>query len=241
MMRTAILSALLAVVSCLLCAPAPVAHAQAQPASQAAPQSVKATIPVGNPGGAPGKAVPETDPSKLAAPVQSAPKSVVSEKTYIIGPEDVIRVQVWGEQRLSGDFVVRPDGRLSMNLINEIEAAGKTPEELGIVIADRLKAGDFMKAPSVNIAVVQVNSKKYYINGEVLKPGSYSLAVPVRVLEALTNAGGFKDFANQKKIRILRQTKDGWKEFRFNYKNVSHGKDLDQNIYLEPGDQIIVP
>src|SRR5438045_70470 len=169
MTRTAIPSALLAVISCLLCAAAPVAHAQAQPASQAAPQSVKATIP--NPGGAPDKAAPETDPSKLGGPVPSAPKSVVSEKTYIIGPEDVIRVQVWGEQRLSGDFVVRPDGRISMNLINEIEAAGKTPEELGIVISDRLKAGDFMKAPSVNIAVVQVNSKKYYINGEVLKPG----------------------------------------------------------------------
>ena len=225
-MKPAILNAIILAISCLCSfSIAQTNHADATQSTSSASQSGEA-----------GQSAPDGN-----APPASGAKAAANDKAYTIGPEDVLRIQVWGEPRLSGDFVVRGDGRISMNLINEVEASGKTPEELGLIIADRLKSGDFMKAPSVNVAVAQVNSKKYYINGEVNKPGAYSMAVPTRVLEALTNAGGFRDFANQKKIRILRMTKEGMKEFRFDYKAVTHGKNLEQNIYLEPGDQIIVP
>lgn len=204
--------------------------------ASAVPQSPKATIPVEP---AESGAPKATDPAKLAEPASSGSGAV--DKIYVIGPEDILRIQVWGELRLSGDFIVRPDGHISMNLINEIEAAGKTCQQLGTDISERLKSGDFMKNPSVNVQVVDVRSKKYYINGEVNKPGQYYLVTPTTVLEALNNAGGFRDFANKKKIRILRTTADGMKEFRFDYNSVIKGKKVDENIQLKPGDQIIVP
>jgi polysaccharide export outer membrane protein len=128
-----------------------------------------------------------------------------------------------------------------MNLINEIQASGKTCQQLGDNISDKLKSGEFMKNPSVNVQIVEVRSKKYYINGEVNKPGQYYLVTPTTILEALNNAGGFRDFANTKKIRILRTSQDGMKEFHFDYKSVIKGKKLEENILLKPGDQIIVP
>ncbi len=208
--------------------------------SSAQQQSPKATIPTAAPEAGSGKG---TDPAKLAEPAGNAGGAApaVLDKVYVIGAEDILRIQVWGELRLSGDFIVRPDGRISMNLINEIQASGKTCQGLGNDIADRLKAGEFMRNPSVNVQVVEVRSKKYYINGEVNKPGQYFLVTPTTVLEALNNAGGFRDFANKKKIRILRTSADGIKEFRFDYNSVTNGKKIDQNILLQPGDQIIVP
>ena len=200
-------------------------------------QSPKATIPAAAPGDPAGK--PATDPAKLAEPAASSGGS--ADKTYVIGAEDILRIQVWGDPRLSGDFIVRPDGRISMNLINEVQAAGKTCLELGNLIGDRLKAGEFMRNPSVNVQVLEVRSKKYYINGEVNKPGQYFLVTPTTVLEALNNAGGFRDFANKKKIKILRTVEDGMKEFPFDYNSVIRGKKIEENILLRPGDQIIVP
>lgn len=203
--------------------------------SATAPQSPKATIPAGP--AAPGSAI---DPAKMAQPDGSVVAGA-NDKSYVIGAEDLLRIQVWGDPRLSGDFIVRPDGRISMNLINEIQASGKTCQELGDAIADRLKSGQFMRNPSVNVQIVEVRSKKYYINGEVNKPGQYYLVTATTVLEALNNAGGFRDFANKKKIRILRASKSGMQEFRFDYNSVIKGKKLEENILLKPGDQIIVP
>lgn len=177
----------------------------------------------------------------MAEPAKSDKKDDLADKAYVIGAEDVLNIQVWGDPRLSGSFIVRPDGRISMNLVNEVEAAGKTCEQLGTIISDRLKAGDFIKNPSVNVQVTEVRSKKYYINGEVNKPGSYILVTPTTVLEALNNAGGFKDFANKKKIRILRTEKGAMQEFQFDYNSVIKGKKVEENILLKPGDQIIVP
>jgi polysaccharide export outer membrane protein len=115
-------------------------------------------------------------------------------------------------------------------------AANLTREQLQNEIVKRLKDGGFLRDPTVTVNVTGFNSKKYSIQGEVLKPGPSPLVVPTRVLEALVNAGGFKDFANRKKIRILR----GDKTFYFNYEQVVNGKHREQNIYLEPGDLIIV-
>lgn len=245
MTRTAILSVGAAIL--LVCLPAMPQTKSAQDSESrqeksdksAAPQSPKATIPVASPNEPASKSA-ATDPTKMAEPAGS-PAGNSSDKTYVIGAEDVIRIQVWGDPRLSGDFIVRPDGRISMNLINEIQASGRTCQELGDAISERLKAGQFMKNPSVNVQIIEVRSKKYYINGEVNKPGQYYLVTPTTILEALNNAGGFRDFANKKKIKLLRTSKEGMQEFRFDYNSVVKGKKLEENILLKPGDQIIVP
>jgi polysaccharide export outer membrane protein len=165
----------------------------------------------------------------------SARTSVADGGTYEIGPEDLLLIRVWREPELSGQFPVRPDGFISLPLVNEVQASGLTPEQLAATIAKGLDR--YMTQPEVSVAVLQVNSKKYFIIGEIQKPGAYPLTVPTTVLEALVNAGGFRDFANPKKIVVMR----GNERFKFNYKEVIAGKKLEQNILLESGDQIIVP
>jgi polysaccharide export outer membrane protein len=208
--------------------PAP-APAQPKPA-EAVPASP------GDPARAAGAAARETDPSKMGQPA-TKPAPVNSDPSYVIGAEDVLGIAVWGDSRLSGSYLVRPDGRISMALIGEVTATGLTPGELEGAIADQLKQKEILKRPQVTVQVNQINSKKYFIQGEVLKPGPNPLVVPTTVLEALVNAGGFKDFANTKKIEVIR----GNDRFKFNYKDVIHGKHTEQNIRLKPGDIIIVP
>jgi len=252
-MRTAIVLALLAVIPVLSYAgddpkPKPAAEqAPQQPKadSQPAVQSPKATIPSGPQNGEqPGKPAsaltPETDPIKLAAPAPSSgAKSAVEsspEKSYVIGAEDKLDIVVWNNAALSGAFIVRPDGRISMGLIGEIRASGMTPEQLQAEIKQRLKDGGFLRDPTVTVNVTGFNSKKYYIVGEVNHTGFFPLVVPTRVSQALVNAGGFKDFANRSKILILR----GNERFKFNYNQVMSGKNREQDILLQPDDQIIV-
>jgi len=181
----------------------------------------------------------ETSPANLAAPKPSREIRVpgaapVDARTYVIGAEDVIFVRVWRDNDVSGQFLVRPDGRISVPLIGDVTAAERTPEQLEKDISERLSK--FIRDPQVNVGILAVGSKKYFILGEVNKPGSFPLVVPTNVLEALVNAGGFRDFANTTKILILR----GDKHFTFNYKQVTHGKKPEQNLLLEPGDKIIV-
>jgi len=176
------------------------------------------------------KAAESPADAKLAPP--SAP---VDPKAYLIGAEDVISIRVWHEPENSGTFVVRPDGKVSVPLIGEIQAAGLTPEQLSANIAEGLQK--VMVHPEVTVGVEKVNSKKYYIQGEVNRPGAYPLVIDTTVLEALVNAGGFREFANTKNITILR----GSQRLKFNYKEVTKGKKMEQNILVKPGDQIIVP
>ena len=178
--------------------------------------------------------------AKPAAETAGEAKGVVAgapvdPKAYIIGAEDIISIRVWREPENSGTFTVRPDGKISVPLIGEIMAAGLTPEKLSESIAQGLQK--VMVHPEVTVGVEKVNSKKYYIQGEVNKPGSYPLVIDTTVLEALVNAGGFREFANTKKIVILR----GSERLKFNYNEVTKGKKMEQNILLKPGDQIIVP
>jgi polysaccharide export outer membrane protein len=160
----------------------------------------------------------------------------VDVKTYVIGAEDQIAVTVWDVPKLSAPYLVRPDGKITMPLIGDIQASGFTPDQLQRTLAEKLKE-KYIQSPDVTVLVLQVNSKKYYIHGEVNQPGAYPLIVPTTVLEGLANGHGFRDFASVKKIRILR----GTQQFRFNYKEVTQGKRTEQNIFLQPGDQIIVP
>jgi polysaccharide biosynthesis/export protein len=185
-------------------------------------------------------AVETSDPAKAAVETTPAPKATtlaaaIDPKAYRIGAEDVISIRVWREPENSGQFVVRPDGKISVPLIGEIQAAGLTPERLSASIAEGLQK--VMVHPEVTVGVEKVNSKKYYIQGEVNKPGSYPLVIDTTVLEALVNAGGFREFANSKKIVILR----GSERLKFNYREVTKGKKMEQNILVKPGDQIIVP
>lgn len=179
--------------------------------------------------------------TKKGAPV--APDTVaggapaLDSKSYIIGAEDVLLIRVWRDPEVSGTVVVRPDGKVTLQLLGEIQAAGMTPEALTQVVYDGLSKLKTLDKSEVTVSIQAVNSKKYYLQGEVNRPGSYPLLIPTTVLEALVNAGGFRDFANQKKITILR----GSSRFLFNYKEVIAGKKREQNIYLQPGDQIIVP
>jgi polysaccharide export outer membrane protein len=155
---------------------------------------------------------------------------------YIIGAEDLLEIHVWREQELSGPMTVRPDGKISMRLIGEVQAAGRTPEELGKVIREAL-AAKYLQDPIVTVTVRQVNSKKYFVQGEVNRPGPFPLLVPTTVFEAISISGGFREFAKKNKIVVMRKGK----RIPFNYKEVEKGKKMEQNIYLENGDVIIVP
>lgn len=180
------------------------------------------------------------DPNKIAAPAAAKTPGVapVDSKSYSIGAEDALRILVWNQAGMSGEFVVRPDGRISMPLIGDVQAADRSPEQLGADIMQKLRDGKILLDPNVSVQIAAVHSKKFYIEGEVNRPGAFDLVVPTTVMQGLVNAGGFRDFANEKKIVILR---DGGKTvLHFNYKDVSRGKRLEQNVWLLPGDHIIV-
>lgn len=167
------------------------------------------------------------DHSDLGAPVDP--------NTFILGPEDVIQIRVWREPDVSGEFAIRPDGKFTMPLIGEVAAAGMTPKQLTAHVTEKLTK--FINSPEVFVIVREVRSKKYLVSGEVNRPGSYPLVTPTTVVEAIVNAGGFRDFANRKKIVIMR----GKERIKFNYVDVIKGKGDGLTMKVEPGDHIFVP
>ncbi|HUS06785.1 MAG TPA: polysaccharide biosynthesis/export family protein [Bryobacteraceae bacterium] len=171
-------------------------------------------------------------PTGLAPVVTAAP---VDPKTYIIGPEDILFIRVWREAELSGGVQVRPDGKFTLPLVGEVQAAGLTPEQVTAKLTESLSS--FINKPEVVVSLQSVQSKKYYITGEVARTGIFPLVVPITILEALASAGGFKEYANPKKIVIMR----GDERIKFNYKDVIKGKNKEQNIMIQNGDHIFVP
>jgi polysaccharide export outer membrane protein len=174
----------------------------------------------------------------------TAPKGAPEVKTtsdpdYKIGPQDVVRIDVWKEPEISRTTPVRPDGRISLPLLNDVQAAGLTPTQLAANISDGLKK--FITNPQVTVGVNEINSRRVYVTGEVLKPGAFPLQAGMTVLQALTSSGGFTQFAKVKGIYVLR-TEDGKQvKHPFNYKEVVSGKKPDLNIVVQPGDVIVVP
>jgi polysaccharide biosynthesis/export protein len=160
--------------------------------------------------------------------------------SFQIGNDDLLSINVWKEPDVSRSIPVRPDGKISLPLVGEIQAAGRTPLQLEQEISSKLKG--YIAEPEVTVMVQQINSEKFNILGQVAKPGSYSLTRGTTVLDAIATAGGFRDFAKKKGIYILRQANRG-NEVRlaFNYAEVIKGKHLEQNIKLESRDTIIVP
>lgn len=185
---------------------------------------------------------PDVTKPGLEPGVSTAPKPgdgnvgvAVDPNKYVLGPEDIIFIRVWREPDFTGPVAIRPDGKISMPLINEVQAAGLTPMQLSGQLKDALSK--YINSPDVTVLVNDVRSKKFFIDGQIKKPGPFPLVTPTTVFEALSLGGGFQDFSNPKKIKILR----GDKVFKFNYKTYVSGKDRQQNIYLENGDHIIVP
>lgn len=189
--------------------------------------AVAATAP-GNGSKDKAKPAPRTAAAAAALPV------------YTIGPNDVLTISVWQEKDLSATLPVRPDGKISLPLIGQVQASGYTPLEFQQVLTEKLKT--YIDHPRVTVVVDKVLSRTYNVLGKVIKPGAYPLDQPTTVLDALALAGGPAEFANTKKIYVLRYKKDGSRWiYPFNYKQVIKGHLPWENIRLQPGDTVVVP
>ncbi|HEY6248412.1 MAG TPA: polysaccharide biosynthesis/export family protein [Candidatus Angelobacter sp.] len=177
-------------------------------------------------------AQPGSPDTKVAAQEQ------VAQPEYVVGDGDVLHINVWKESEISQTVVVRPDGNISLPLVNEVAVAGLTPRQIQQLLTEKLKS--ILTNPQVTVSVAEVRSKMVYITGEVGKPGAYSVASPLNVLQLIARAGGLNEFANRKNIYILRGA-DKKNRLHFNYKEVVKGKKSDQNIILQPGDTVVVP
>ena len=182
-----------------------------------------------------GSAALEAQRAYSASPAPSIPGP-----NYVIGPDDVLSVVFWRDKDMSCDVVVRPDGKISLPLVNDIQAGGLTPSELRDAV--NAAARRFVEEPSVTVVVKQINSRKVFITGQIEKPGPYAINGPTTVVQLISLAGGLKEFTDGKKILIMRTDKAGRQVARvFNYREVLAGKNLEQNIELQPGDTVVVP
>jgi len=162
------------------------------------------------------------------------------DASFIIGNDDLLAINVWKEPELTRSIPVRLDGRISLPLVGEVQAAGRTPLQLEHDIATKLR--NYIDQPEVTVMIEKINSQKFNVLGQVMNPGSYSLTLATTVLDGIAAAGGFRDFAKQKDIYVLRQDSSGGQSrIAFNYKEIIKGKHLEQNIKLEPRDTIVVP
>lgn len=170
---------------------------------------------------------------------KAVPSPAVSSD-YRIGAADVLAINVWKEQEISRVVPVRPDGKISLPLIGDIVASGLTPVQLQAAIREQLHK--YLENPEVTVIVQEARSRQFNVMGQVNKPGTYSLAQPLTVLDAIALAGGFRDFAKTGKVYVLRVAADGsHQRLPFNYKHVVKGEDLSQNVALQAGDTIVVP
>jgi polysaccharide export outer membrane protein len=201
--------------------------------TQAAPQDNKKGV----------KPVPSFTPAQSDAPAGDEPKLTLTPATtdpaYIIGPEDVLDINVWKEPDMTRVVPVRPDGKISLPLINDVQAAGSTPQQLASTVTAKLRK--FLTEPQVTVIVTQINSQRVFVVGEVLRAGAFPLIPGMTVLQALASAGGFTTFADVKKIHVMRLVNGKHIEMPFNYREVLKGDNPEQNIKLEPGDTVVVP
>jgi polysaccharide export outer membrane protein len=182
----------------------------------------------------------------LTAPCSETPKTKAATvaaspiEEYSIGPDDLLAVNVWKEPEISRNVVVRPDGRISLPLVGDLRASGRTPVQLQADIKGQLSS--YLTNPEVTVIVQEARSQKFNILGEVEHPGSYPLSRSMTVLDAIAIAGGLRDFAKSRKIYVLRIQGDGSRaRFPFNYKAVIKGQNQSQNIELQARDTVVVP
>jgi polysaccharide biosynthesis/export protein len=183
-------------------------------------------------------ASPKSDAASLADG-KPASTPATNDPAYVIGPEDVLDISVWKEPDVSRVVPVRPDGRISLPLIDDVQAAGLSPQQLAKSVAEKLKK--FLNEPQVTVIVTAMNSQRVFVVGEVLRAGAFPMLPGMTVLQALSSAGGFTTFADVKKIHVMRLRDGKQIEIPFNYREVLKGDNSGQNIKLEPGDTIVVP
>jgi polysaccharide biosynthesis/export protein len=184
----------------------------------------------------------KSDSAKVltARDVSSQPtKAATEDPNYSIAPEDVLTIDVWKEPEISRTVPVRRDGKISLPLLNDLQAAGLTPTQLVAEIVEKLRAT--IVHPQVTVIVAQMSSLRIYILGQVTRAGAYPLVPDMTVMQALSIAGGFTPYANLKKIYVMRSENGASKIFPMNYKEVVSGHKPQQNIPLKPGDTIVVP
>jgi polysaccharide biosynthesis/export protein len=202
--------------------------------------AVAALVLISNMALAQGASAGTTAPaSSVPDKAMSAPAGVSVDPTYIIGPEDTLHIAVWKEADLTATLPVRPDGKISLPLLNDVQASGLTPQQLADSVTEKLKK--YIADPRVTVVVTAINSKRIYMVGEVLRPGAMSMLPNMTVLQALSNAG-LNQFAKTKGIYVLR-TDSGGKQQKLpvNYKKLVKGEQIEQNYALQPGDTIVVP
>jgi polysaccharide biosynthesis/export protein len=168
-----------------------------------------------------------------------APAVPTEPSGYVIGADDLLSIVFWREKDMSLEVAVRPDGRISLPLLNDVQAAGLTPAELRDRLMDEAKR--YIEDPNVTVIVRQINSRKVYVTGEVGKPGPYPLGGPTTVLQMIATAGGLHEYADDKNIVVLRNENGRMVAYPFNYRDVTKRKNLNQNLELKPGDTIVVP
>jgi polysaccharide export outer membrane protein len=175
------------------------------------------------------------------APAASAPApaGITPPPGYVIGADDVLVILFWKDKDLTTEVAVRPDGKITLPLLNDIEAAGLTPDQLRAVLTTA--AARYVEDPNVTVVVKAINSRRVYITGQVSKPGQYPLTAPTSVMQLIAMAGGLTEFADKKKIIIMRTESGKPVAYPFNYKDVLSRKNLKQNIELKPGDTVVVP
>jgi polysaccharide export outer membrane protein len=203
-----------------------------------AQESSKSKILVGKPGAARGGNGVETK----AVETKGAETKAVQPKEepgYVIGANDVLDISVWKEPDVTRTVPVRPDGKISLPLVKDIQAAGLTPMQLERLISEKLQK--FITDPQVSVIVKEINSRRIFILGEVNRSGAFTLLPNMTILQALSGAGGFTQFANMKGIYLLRLEEGKEVKYPFNYKEVINGQNPNQNIVLKPGDTIVVP
>ena len=177
---------------------------------------------------------------KKAGDQPNAPSPKHVDGDYTIGPADVLAINVWKDPELSRIVPVRPDGKISLPLIGELQVSGLTALNVQRIVTQKLR--EYISDPEVAVIVQQVKSRTYAVLGKIVKPGSYELAKPTTVLEAIAIAGGFLDFAKKSKISIIRPSDKGSPDtLYFDYKKVTEGRNPEQNVELRNGDTIVVP
>ena len=179
-------------------------------------------------------------PATTAAPdnAAAAPSTSPAGPVYVIGPQDVLHIAVWKEADLTATLPVRPDGKISLPLLNDVQASGLTPKQLADSVTDKLKK--YIADPRVTVVVTEINSKRIYILGEVVHAGATPMLPNMTVLQALSSAG-LNQFAKTKGIYVLRTENGKQTKMPVNYKKIIKGEQIDQNYLLKPGDTIVVP
>lgn len=188
--------------------------------------------------------VAQSRPTTTSGPAPASPASTAQTPAatvpadYVIGIDDVLTVVFWREKDLSAEVVVRPDGKISLPMINDVQASGLRPEELAKVIEQA--ATKYVRDPGATVMVREIRSRRVYVIGEVNKPGTFQLATDMTVLQAIAEAGGFLEHANKGDVVVVRTVGGSEQRLKFNYKDVIRGRNTQQNVKLLPGDTIIV-